>query len=73
MGTSEAIFTKNNQKIKIQNRAPNTTQENVTFDLYSNTKATSVSSKTLRLLKGEYINVLLHHQITHNETLTVRI
>ena len=54
-------------------RAPNTTQEGVTFELYSRTIGTPVSSKVITLPKGKLISVLLHHGVAKIEELTVRI
>ena len=53
--------------------APRTTQENVTFELYSRSTGTPVSSKVVTLPKGELISILMHHGIAKRETLTVRI
>ena len=54
-------------------RAPRTTQEDVTFELYSRSIGTPVVSKVVTLPKGELISILMHHSIAKRETLTVRI
>jgi len=54
-------------------RAPITTQDKVTFEIYSRTAAAAVSSKTIKMIKGELLSILLHHRLIKRETLTVRI
>ena len=53
--------------------APHTTQENVTFELYSRSIGTPVASQVVTLPKGELTSILIHHGIAKKETLTVRI
>ena len=57
-------------------RAKNTTQENVVFELYSNTYAKVVSSYNVKLPKGELVSVLGHYKVEtsgRNQNLTIRI
>ena len=50
-----------------------TTQANVTFELYSNTGAVARDSATVRIDAGEVRSIALHHRVTSNEKLTIRI
>ena len=46
---------------------------NVIFELYSNTRAAAQDVKTVSINAGEAMSIALHHRVTSNETLTIRV
>ena len=50
-----------------------TKQSNVRFEMFSNTGAVARDSATVSINAGEVMSIALHHRITSNEKLTIRI
>ena len=49
------------------------TQSNVRFGLYSNTGAVVRDSATVNIDAGEVVSIALHHRVTSDEKLTIRV
>ena len=50
-----------------------TKQANARFEMFSNTGAVARDSATVQIDAGEVVSIALHHRVTSNEKLTIRV